>query len=102
MCRAIKASGLLLVELSILLSESFIKSSKRQGLCGWNRAEHMLQSKWTLQHAARQEVRVCVYVRVCDNAGKQKRKTETSAVQHQTIIYLIRSTRVTQSQNFDF
>lgn len=63
MCRAIKASGrLLLVELSILLSESFIKSSKRQGLCGcgWNRAEHMLQSKWTLQHAARQEVRVYV------------------------------------------
>lgn len=64
------------------------------------RAEHMLQSKWTLQHAARQEVRV--FVRVCDNAGKQKRKTETSVVQRKTIIYLIRSTRVTQSQNFDF
>lgn len=46
--------------------------------------------------------RKCVCVRVCDNAGKQKRKTETSVVQHQTIIYLIRSTRVTQSQNFDF
>lgn len=63
MCRAIK--GGLLAELSILLRESFIKSSKRQGLCPdrtgrntcCNRNGHSNNTR-----ASRQEV--CV----CDNA----------------------------------
>lgn len=98
MCRAIK--GGLLAELSILLRESFIKSSKRQGLCPGatgrntccNRNGHSSNTRALLG-------RKCV----CDNAREpsfffdvtyvsaQNTNKKISVVQHQTIIYLIRT-----------
>lgn len=94
MCRAIK--GGLLAELSILLRESFIKSSKRQGLCPdrtgrntcCNRNGHSNNTR-----ASRQEVCVCDNARApfLDVTYVSAKKKKISVVQHQTIIYLIRT-----------